>query len=367
MGDSSMHRQIIILVIVSFLLFGCTSDDKSPTLPHPPHYDYYVDASLGDDSNPGTQSEPFRTITYATSTADTFEHIKVLPGTYDAALGESFPIGLKKGQVLSGDEDLKGDGTSPTEISGLGEFTNGKFASIRGAEGSRISGFKIGEPLTTHQYYAVASDSVTMRISYNTFISDIYAGIYIRYGSTTLVEYNDFGTNSYGVHITDCPDGPVVKFNTFLSSIAIPVNIQVTGTYAVVTDNTITGSGQVGIQFQTGTEALIERNTFDQTTGYSYAAILCRGVAATIRSNTFICDKAIRIDYSGIFDIGTASDPGQNSFALVTGTSIEHNGTETIYAIGNTWPHTPPIAGVDIVVNGTGMVIYGTGMDDHVP
>ena len=363
-----MHKYFVMFAVVAFLLFGCSSDDETPSSPEPPHYDYYVDASSGDDSNPGTQSEPFKTITHAVSTADMNKRIKVLPGTYDAALGESFPIELKEGQALVGDEDEKGDGTTPTEISGFGEFMTGWFTSVVGAEGSSISGFKIGEAHTTHHYFAVVSDNVTMQVSFNTFTGSTYGGVYIEGTGTTAVEFNDFGNDFYGLYITDCPDGPAIRFNTFFGSVDIPVNLQVPGSYAVITNNTITGEGLVGIQLQNFTSALIERNTFNQSAGYTYGAVRCQeGITAGIRWNTFSCVTAVIIMGNGYPNLGMEVVPGHNDFTAVTGVSIQHDGTESIYAVGNTWRNDPPLENVDIVVNGSGMVIYGTGVDDHIP
>lgn len=363
-----MRRQIFVLAAIAFLLFACSEDEETPAGPQPPQYDYYVDAASGDDSNPGTQAEPFKTITHAVSTADINKKIKVLPGTYDAALGENFPIELKEGQILVGDEDEKGDGATATEISGFGEFQTGWFTSVVGAEGSSISGFKIGETHTTHHYAAVVSDSVTMQISFNTFISGTYCGVYIEGTGTTAVEFNDFGTDSYGLYMTNCPDGPSVRFNTFLSSISLPINLQIAGSYAEITNNTITGDGQVGVHLQTNTSALIERNTFNQSTGYMYGAIHCRGgVTAGIRWNVFSCVTAVIIRDNGFPTLGMEVLPGNNDFSAVTGACIQHDGTESIYAVGNTWRNDPPIENVDIAVNGSGMVIYGTGVDDHIP
>jgi len=363
-----MRRLIITLAIAAFLLAGCSEDEETPAGPQPPQYDYFVDAASGIDNNPGTDTEPFMTISHAVSTADVNKRIKVLPGTYDTALGESFPIELKEGQVLVGFEDEKGDGTEPTEIYGYGEFMNGWYTTVIGAEGSSISGFKIGDPTSRTHHFAVVSDSVTMQISFNTVVHGTYGGVYIEGTGTTAVEFNVFANNSYGVYMTNCPDGPAVRFNAFLSSLAIPVNLQNAGSYAEITNNTITGNGQSGIQLQDYTSALIERNTFNGTNGYMYGAISCDpGITPGIRWNVFSCITAVIIRGDAFPTLGMEVMPGHNDFSQVTGVSIQHDGTNSIYAIGNTWPNDPPIENEDIVVNGSGMIIYGTGPDDHIP
>ncbi|PKQ21178.1 MAG: hypothetical protein CVT66_01635 [Actinobacteria bacterium HGW-Actinobacteria-6] len=53
---------------------------------------YWVDAANGMDANPGTEAEPFETITHAITVADIYDTIMVKPGTYDEANGEVFPL-----------------------------------------------------------------------------------------------------------------------------------------------------------------------------------------------------------------------------------------------------------------------------------
>src|SRR5262245_28911061 len=57
--------------------------------------DWYVDAMNGSDANGGTSwSDAWRTISHAVDTvsATGVERFHVASGTYDTALGESFPI-----------------------------------------------------------------------------------------------------------------------------------------------------------------------------------------------------------------------------------------------------------------------------------
>ncbi|QDV07933.1 hypothetical protein Poly30_34690 [Planctomycetes bacterium Poly30] len=68
----------------------------------------YVDASLGDDTNPGTEVAPFRTLTRATgfiaaATATSFDRYQIVasPGVHNAALGEVFPIHFASNVTLT--------------------------------------------------------------------------------------------------------------------------------------------------------------------------------------------------------------------------------------------------------------------------
>jgi parallel beta-helix repeat protein len=327
-----------------------------------PDVDYWVSASQGSDSNPGTRVEPFKTISHALSTAGENKFIKVLPGTYDEGLEEIFPLVLQTGQVLIGDEANKGDSSTPTAILGYGEFTAGSFdyATIVGAESSRVSGFKIGEGPNFH--FAIFVDGVTMQISHNTFKASTYGGVLLGNNGNSSVEDNVFDTSWYGVYIYSSQDGVVIQNNAFLS-MAIPIQVGASSSTRI-SGNTITGNGQVGIQISG--DPLIENNTFNRSEGYTYGALRCLG-SPIVRGNHFICTTAITIDLHHHPDLGTASESGNNDFSSASGVSVTHDGTATVYAIGNTWPNTPPEEGIDIVVNGTGSVVWGTGPDDHYP
>ena len=323
--------------------------------------DYWVDASAGSDANLGTRTAPFRTITHAVSTAGTGKTIKVMPGTYDTALGETFPIQLLSNQILVGDEANKGSGSTPTRIDGHGSLGIDSFsATLVGAEGAQISGLELGK--TTYQFalYALWVDGVTMQIHDNTFITSSYGGIRLINDGTSVIQANIFDTYSYGVYIDSCPGGPVIRNNSFLS-IAIPVEVRGSSSYVVIQDNTIAGDGQTGINLSGGTSR-IENNTFNNPAGYTYGALrIVNSISTpTIRGNTFLCTTAVS-NTTGIPNLGGVSDPGNNDFSTVTGASLTHEGTTTLQALGNTWPNAPPVCGTDIVATGGGSVVFGPG------
>ena len=250
------------------------------------------------------------------------------------------------------------EGTTPTVIEGLGAFVIDQWtvATIVGAEGARISGLKIGAATTTLGHMSVVMDSVMTVVSDNTFQSPTYGGIFMHY-STSSVKDNVFDGSSYGVYIKNCPDAPVIEENSFLST-SIPIDVVGSVTTAVVRNNTITGSGQVGIQVQAG-QPRIEGNVFDKSTGYSFGAVRSQSTSAMpiVRGNTFLCTNAA-LNVNGTPDFGTGSDPGNNDFSGVTGVSFTHEGSSTIQALGNTWPNTPPVVGNDIVITGGGSVVF---------
>jgi hypothetical protein len=94
---------------------------------------YWVDAATGSDTAPGTEAEPFKTITKAVTAANMLDTIMVRPGTYGEASGESFP-------VLLGGSSLKSTGGAASTIiqgNGVSEIIITQYCT----DGDVISGF----------------------------------------------------------------------------------------------------------------------------------------------------------------------------------------------------------------------------------
>ena len=101
---------------------------------------YYVDAINGSDTTgDGSETMPWRTITHALShVAGPDVEIHVAPGTYDEALGESFPLTMEPGVSLIG------AGPATTVIAGNGTNSVILFSSAAVyTETTVLSGFQI--------------------------------------------------------------------------------------------------------------------------------------------------------------------------------------------------------------------------------
>jgi hypothetical protein len=125
---------------------------------------YYVDVATGSDANPGTSSQPFRTIVKALGVARHGQVVQVAPGTYGGASGEGFPLVVPAGVTLRGDEATKGAGDAPTEIRGGGLIARGPYqrsldmtGTVDLKDGSTISGFTIANDVqsTASYHYAL--------------------------------------------------------------------------------------------------------------------------------------------------------------------------------------------------------------------
>ncbi len=101
--------------------------------------DYYVDAQLGSNSNGGSSaSDAWKTITFALSQVPTpavgqANSIHIASGTYDATLGESFPLAMRPGLQLIGDplaHPLLDGGSQDVDLMNILAQTPGAGASF---------------------------------------------------------------------------------------------------------------------------------------------------------------------------------------------------------------------------------------------
>jgi parallel beta-helix repeat protein len=147
----------------------------------------YVSAATGNDTNAGTLISPFKTITAALRRAATGTAVQVMPGTYDAANGEIFPIVVPNGVSLIGNETVKGDpwGACQVLVMGAGMFAglSNWAAAIEPTNGSTVAGLTIESgmmSLVTVSGLALRDTGVTVR---NNTIRNSEIGIVLWYGS----------------------------------------------------------------------------------------------------------------------------------------------------------------------------------------
>lgn len=213
-GENNNAFQLILGIVNQQPLNLNHSDRKSSELVIIDIPTHYVDSISGNDSNAGTKSAPYRTITKATlaSKADDTKVIYVAPGTYDTSIGETFPISIPDGVNLYGDYDGKGlvggsssfyagppgttPKTGPTWINGGGSNSPLINATIIPKNNSQIAGFKITNPNPEGpEGYDTRGISiqnfVSIKIKNNT-ISGMPSGVGIQYEFTTVT---DVGSN----------------------------------------------------------------------------------------------------------------------------------------------------------------------------
>jgi len=294
-----MRRFLTRLPASAALLFllGCFDDDVTIIdfagggTPSSQTFDWFVDAATGNDLNPGTSEAPFKTITHALQQVVLGDWIKVRPGTYNAANGEVFPLRVRGGVRLIGDESNKGNGATQTLIAGDGP----------GPDSNQTVTVFVDGPLAVGAEAIIAGFRIT-----NTGAAGTRAALLVGTGTTSLIL------------LRDC---------SFLGSPDIAILMRDGSGNCTIRDNIIQSNG-TGIRFQDGGFGTrVERNIIrDNTVGLSFA-----------------CPTMI----AGSWDIGSnAGSVGANQLASNTQNDILMNGTTgggySVSARNNFWDHVAP-------------------------
>ncbi|MGB3559864.1 MAG: DUF1565 domain-containing protein, partial [Geitlerinemataceae cyanobacterium] len=153
----------------------------------------YVHPNMGTDSpNAGQQeSAPLRSLTYALQQAESGTTIQLAPGQYTA---ESFPLNLKSGVTLKGNEMQQGQGVV---IYGGGSYTSATFArqnvTIVAAANSQISGVTVSNP--NRRGTGIWIESISAAVRNCTLSNNNREGIFVSGSGIAQIENNTFTEN----------------------------------------------------------------------------------------------------------------------------------------------------------------------------
>ncbi|MFM6026178.1 MAG: DUF1565 domain-containing protein, partial [Dolichospermum sp.] len=154
----------------------------------------------------GTSAKPYKTITDALSQAKPGTVIQLAPGNYS---NESFPILLKPGVTLRGDESSRGE---RVVISGGGNYISSIFArqniTIVANQDTTIQGVTVTN--TNERGTAVWVESTNPTIKNSTFINNAREGVFVTGTGNPKIENNRFVRNSAnGISLTRSSKGEV--------------------------------------------------------------------------------------------------------------------------------------------------------------
>jgi hypothetical protein len=173
---------------------------------------FFVDAVDGDDASDGTTPESaFRTITHALGQTAPGDVVQVGPGTYDAALGEAFPLAVPAGVTLVGDVANKGAGIAIVGTGGFPTTMTPGFASV-------LAGLTIrsADPEVSTTVLDIVGSNVAVESCSFTDESDI--AINLRGGSGHIVRGNLLLRNGVAIAILDSVgariEGNVIRENS---------------------------------------------------------------------------------------------------------------------------------------------------------
>ena len=234
--STSAYTRIPVIILAALALAACPwkkdkKHDETPAV-------YYVSASAGSDTNPGTQNSQFKRLTHAMSVAiRSGTTVHVAPGTYSS--DEIFPIIVPAGVLLIGDETNKGGGSTPTSIVGgglaPGSGPGDVGVAVLPGTGSTIAGFTItnnNSSFTERRGLILGNSSVTLRN--NTVTGATHqAGVYIDASTNHVITGNrivDNGGSGSGTGLAFANGGVGSKVeNNVITGNVFGVDYQVAG------------------------------------------------------------------------------------------------------------------------------------------
>ncbi|MFM6182822.1 MAG: DUF1565 domain-containing protein [Dolichospermum sp.] len=271
----------------------------------------YVDPVNGlNTAETGTSAKPYKTITDALSQAKPGTVIQLAPGNYS---NESFPILLKPGITLRGDQANRGE---RVVIAGGGDYISRIFArqniTILANQDTTIEGVTVTN--TNDRGTGVWIESTNPTIKNSTFVNNARDGVFVTGTGNPRIENNRFVQNSAnGISITKTSQGEI-------------------------RNNLFQGNGFGLAIGNTSTPSLIENQIVQNKDGI----VISESAKPLVRKNTIqnnIRDGVVVI-HNALPDVGTSSKPGGNVIAN-NGRYNFHNATKNNTMFDVTTTETP--------------------------
>jgi len=268
----------------------------------------YVNPTLGNDlTGKGTLQAPFRSITYALSQAKPATTIRLTAGTYSVNNGEIFPIQLKSGVILQGNEAKLG---KDTVILGGGNFLSPTLTaqniSVLGEDRAELRGVTVTNK--NPRGYGLWLENTSPKIISNTFAGSTQDGILVLGKSTAIISKNTFITNgANGLSVEGA--APDINSNRFENTgYAIVVR---RGAAPKISGNFLSNN-RSGVLILSDSSPILRGNVIERN----------RQTGVTILANSYP-------------DLGSTSSPGNNVIRYNLQKDITYTGVGAIAAVGN--------------------------------
>ena len=176
----------------------------------------YVNPGSGNNVPGAGRSEttPLDTITYALQQASPGTIIKLARGSYSRQSGEVFPLVIKPGVTLQGDESTRGENV---EINGGGRYISPTFArqnvAVVAEKDSIISGVSLSNP--NQRGTALWIEASNPIVKNNTFSQSNREGIFVTGKAAPIIVSNVFNKNGgNGISVANSATGEI-RHNLF--------------------------------------------------------------------------------------------------------------------------------------------------------
>jgi parallel beta-helix repeat protein len=268
----------------------------------------YVNPTLGNDlTAKGTLQAPFRTITNALAQAKPATTIKLAAGTYSVASGEIFPIQLKAGVIVEGNEAKQG---IDTVILGGGNFLSPTLTAqniaVLGEDRAELRGVTVTNK--NPRGFGLWLENTSPKIISNTFTGSTQDGILVLGKSIALISKNTFITNgANGLSIEGA--APEISSNRFENTGYAIVIRQ--GAAPKISGNFL-NNNRSGVLILSGSSPVLRGNVIERN----------RQTGVTILANSYP-------------DLGSTTSPGNNVIRFNLQKDITYTGVGAIAAVGN--------------------------------
>jgi parallel beta-helix repeat protein len=229
----------------------------------------YVDPKRGiDATNTGQDpNNPLKTITVALEKAQPGTIVQLAPGRYSA--GEMFPLNLKPGVTIRGDETRVGEGVI---ITGGGQYISRSWAAqnvtILAEENTEILGVTVTNPNTRGTGIWVENSNPVIRNS--TFVNNNREGIFVSGTSAPLIENSQFMYNGgNGISVTRQATGEI-RGNIFIDTgFALAIGHD---SSPLISHNQIR-QNRIGLVVTQNARPVLQGNLIENNSEYGIAAI----------------------------------------------------------------------------------------------
>ena len=270
----------------------------------------YVSPALGNDRpDAGRADAPYRTIAFALQQAAAGTIVQLAPGTYSKESGETFPIQMKSGVVLRGDELGKGQSI---QITGSGGYNSKTFATqnvtILAAQGSEIRGVTVTN--SNSRGTGVWVEDTNPTIANSTFAKSVREGVFVTGTANPKILDNLFTQNQgNGISVAKAARGEI-RGNLLIDT---GFGLAIGGTSAPIVDGNQISQNQDGIYINDNARPILRNNSITDNKR--------DGVVATIGAQP---------------DLGTAETAGNNTIRNNKQFDLNNStGSNTLVAIGN--------------------------------
>jgi len=268
----------------------------------------YVNPATGNDGNSGASTAPFKTISRALQNVPSGTTIQLAAGTYNSTNGEVFPLTVPSGVALVGNEGNKGQGIT---INGGGNYISPTFAgqniTLRLNTNSQLRGVTVTNPLSRGT--AVWIESAAPVIANNTFTQSKREGVFATGSANPLIQGNVFRLNdANGISMAKNSKGEVRSNVCEQTGYGIAVSDDAA---PVIISNRISNN-RAGIVASNRSRPVLRQNVIENNT-----------------------EDGLTVISQSVPDLGSAQDPGGNTFQGNGGYDLQNATSTTLVSAGN--------------------------------